>query len=130
MKKISLGYALLFLVSIEANAKTPSEYDTLYNKCVDSSGPINNGVVDACSGEVSEKAKNEINRHYKAFYARLLKENVDDAKKFEVSQKAWLLYRNNHCDLTGAYIGSPMYGFCPMNLNSARALELRQLDAE
>ena len=130
MRMIALGYPLLFLVSLAVDAQTPSEYDALYAKCVDKAGPINNGVVAECSGQVSEKAKIEITRRYKSIYARLLMTNLKDAQKFESSQKAWLLYRNTHCDLAGAYIGSPMYSFCPMNLNSVRALELRKLDAK
>jgi uncharacterized protein YecT (DUF1311 family) len=130
MKMISLGYPLLLLASLGVNAETPSEYDAMYGKCVDKAGPINNEVVAECSGQVSEKAKLEITRRYKTIYARILKEKPEDAQKFESSQKAWLLYRNTQCDLAGSYVGSPMYGFCPMTLNSARALELRELDGK
>ena len=125
---VSPAFLLLLIASFHTNAANPSEYDVMYGKCVDENGPINNGVVEECSGEVSEKAKGEITRRYKSIYARLLSENPEDAGKFESSQKAWLQYRNLHCDLAGSYIGSPMYGFCPMNLNAARALELRELD--
>ncbi|MBF7730409.1 lysozyme inhibitor LprI family protein [Pseudomonas sp. N040] len=128
MKNIAPVYPLLLLVSLAASAQTPSEFDALYGKCLDRAGYINNGVVTECSAEVSEKAKSEITRNYKSIYARILAEKPEDAKRFESSQKAWLQYRNTHCDLAGAYIGSPMYAYCPMNLNSARALELRELN--
>lgn len=127
---ISLTFALLLIVPFQASAENPSEYDVMYGKCVDKNGPINNDVVAKCSGEVSEKAKKEITRRYKSIYARLLAERPEDAGHFESSQKAWLQYRNLHCDLAGSYIGSPMYGFCPMKLNAARALGLRELDGE
>lgn len=131
MKTIGpIACSFLFLLSFHVNAQSASEYDVMYGKCIDENGPINNGVVAECSGAVSDKAKDEITHRYKSIYARLLAENPEDATRFESSQKAWLQYRNTHCDLAGAYIGSPMYGFCPMKLNSARALELRELDGE
>nr|WP_277399204.1 lysozyme inhibitor LprI family protein [Achromobacter xylosoxidans] len=45
----------------------------------------------------------------------------------EQTQKAWLAYRNGHCALAGAHVGSPMYEYCPMLLNINRADELREL---
>lgn len=128
MKLASFAYAALLLPLLTANAQTPSEYDALYGRCLEQAGPVNNTVVHMCSSKVSEKAKAEITRRYKSIYAKLLSKTPDDAKKFEASQRAWLLYRNSHCDLAGAHIGSPMYDYCPMTLNSARALELRELD--
>jgi uncharacterized protein YecT (DUF1311 family) len=128
MKTIAFGF-LLFL-SMPVVAWASSEYDSMYDECVKKNGPINNGVVSACSEMTSEKAKQEITRRYKSIYGQLSSENPMDAKKFEISQKAWLQYRNTHCELAGAYVGSPMYAFCPMTLNSARALELRELDGK
>jgi uncharacterized protein YecT (DUF1311 family) len=126
MKAVSFGF--LLLASIPAIAQASSEYDAMYSKCVEENGPINNSVVEACSTMVSEKAEEEIEKHYKSIYAWLMSENPEDANEFEASQKAWLQYRNAYCNLAGAYVGSPMYAFCPMNLDSARALELRELD--
>ena len=129
MKFASFACAALLLPLLTASAQNASEYDALYERCLKQAGrPINNMVVHRCSSEVSEKAKAEINRRYRSIYAKLQSKDPDDAKKFEVSQRAWLLYRNSHCDLAGAHIGSPMYDHCPMTLNSARALELRVLD--
>lgn len=131
MKTITMRIApLLLALPLHAMAANPSEYDQLYSACVDKHGRINNGVVEACSTEVSDRAKAEITRRYKTIHARLAEANADDAAKFEESQKAWLKYRNTHCELAGSYIGSPMYGFCPMTLNAERALELRELDGE
>ena len=126
----SLVFSLQLILSFQVSAESPSEYDVMYDKCVTKYDHINNGVVAECSEEVSAKAKHEITRRYKSIYAKLLAESPEDARKFESSQKSWLQYRNLHCDLAGSYIGSPMYGFCPMNLNAARALELRELDGD
>lgn len=122
--------ALLMLLPFQASAQTAPNYDALYSACVDEHGPINNAVVEVCSNQVSERAKAEITRHYQAVHARLSAEHPEDAAKFEESQKAWLKYRNSHCSLAGAYVGSPMYGFCPMKLNADRAAELRELSGE
>ncbi|RYY78125.1 MAG: DUF1311 domain-containing protein [Moraxellaceae bacterium] len=107
----------------------PPDYDAMYSKCTNKAGTMNNMVVSVCSNAVSTKAKQEITAHYKSIYHRLLK-YPHDAQKLESSQKAWIEYRDGHCSLAGAYVGSPMYDFCPMNLNSARALELRELDQQ
>jgi uncharacterized protein YecT (DUF1311 family) len=130
MKLISFGYLLFSLALIPAWAQALSKYDDMYDKCVIENAPVNNSVVEACSNMVSDEAKKEITKHYKSIYARLASERPEDAKKFEASQKAWIQYRNIHCDLAGAYVGSPLYAFCPMKLNSSRALELRELDGE
>lgn len=131
MKTIAWRIAPLLLgLPLQAMAASPTEYDRLYGACVDKHGSINNAVVEACSSEVSDRAKAEITRHYKAIHARLSQANAEDAAKFEESQKAWLKYRNAHCELAGSYIGSPMYGYCPMQLNAERALQLRELNGE
>ncbi len=122
---------LLISSAFQAHAETASEYDALYSKCVAENGPINNSVVAECADTVSQTAKAEITRRYKSIHARLLSSTIpQDAARFEAAQKAWLQYRNIHCDLAGSYVGSPKYSFCPMNLNAARALELRELDGE
>ena len=139
MKVNMLGYPLLLVsfsaliaVSMSAAAQAasdPPDYDAMYSKCTNKAGTMNNSVVSACSNVVSEKAKQEITAHYKSIYRRLL-EYPKDAQRLESSQKAWIEYRDGHCSLAGSYIGSPMYDYCPMNLNSARALELRELDQQ
>lgn len=131
MKTILIVLAALpMLLPCRANAQTAPNYDALYSACVDEHGPINNAVVEVCSNQVSERAKLEITRHYQAIHARLSADHPEDAAKFEESQKAWLKYRNTHCGLAGAYVGSPMYGYCPMKLNADRAAELRELNGE
>lgn len=130
MRTVAWVLQLLLASAFQASAENPSRFDVMYGKCVDRNGPINNSVVAECSGEVSDQAKREITSRYKSIHARLLAQSPEDAGKFESSQKAWLQYRNLHCDLAGSYIGSPMHGFCPMHLNGARALELQELDGE
>ncbi len=127
MKIVAAAYPLLFLASLSSSASTPSEYDALYNKCVDAEGTMNNGVVEACSGTVSTKAKKDISRRYLKIYAEHLKEEPEVAKKFEVSQKAWIQYRNSYCEFIFSTSGAPAVDFCHMRLNSARALELLEL---
>jgi len=136
MKVTVLGYLFLFLASSAANAQAyaqmSSEYADLYKKCSEEIfkefGNASNGAVEACSNKVSEKAKRDITKRYQSIHERLLAEDPEAARRFEASQKAWLQYRNLHCDLAGRYIGSLMYVSCPMELNSARARELGSLD--
>ncbi len=108
-------------------ADTLSPLDKIYDHCVNKHGTINNGVVEACSGEASAAAKKQINLYYNKMYNRLLKDAPEDAKKLEQAQQAWISYRDRHCSLVGSYVGSPMYSFCPMQINIARAQELREL---
>jgi uncharacterized protein YecT (DUF1311 family) len=124
----TLFVPLAIVASFSVHAATPSEYDAMYSACIQKAGPINNGVVESCSGQVSEKAQAEIARHYESIYARIKAAEPADATKFATSQKMWVGYRDLQCDLAGTYIGSPMFGYCPMKLNAARALELRELD--
>ena len=72
------------------------------------------------------EAKKEINKLYKQLYTKLRESSPEDALKLEKSQKAWLIYRNNYCELAGLHIGSPLYYVCPMDLNIQRVSELRQ----
>lgn len=122
---------LLFLLlgpcGMAMAAPPPVDYERMYNDCLDRTGPINNGVVDACSSGTSQRVKLEMNMLYTRIHDRLSNEAPADAERLEQAQKSWLVYRNTHCDLAGAYVGSPMYAFCPMQLNIARVAELREL---
>lgn len=111
-------------------ADTLSPLDKIYDRCVKKAGTINNGVVEACSGEASAAAKKQIGLYYNKVYNRLLKTAPDDAKKLEEAQQAWISYRDKHCNLAGSYVGSPMYSYCPMQLNISRAFELQELAGE
>ncbi|SHO57548.1 lysozyme inhibitor LprI family protein [Vibrio quintilis] len=119
---------LVFAMAYPASLWAKSEYDVMYDQCIKDSGPINNSVVYTCAERASQKAKEEINRRYVSAYTKLKKYDKEEAHKLEVAQQGWLKNRNNYCKLKGAYIGSPMYSYCPMRMNISRALELRTLD--
>ena len=120
--------ALLLLPSLAAAAAaTPLDHQQAYSDCLSKAGGINNGTVEACSNSASDGAKAEMTRLYRALYGKLLVENADDAAKLERAQKSWLVYRDLHCELAGSYVGSPMYSFCPMQLNIGRVIELREM---
>ena len=110
-----------------AGAAPAVDYNTLYDRCLTEAGAVNNTSVLSCSESVSAQVKREINTLYARLHAKLAQEAPEDADKLEQTQKAWLQYRNGHCALATSYVGSPMYGHCPMLLNIARALELREL---
>lgn len=69
----------------------------------------------------------EINKQYGILYKKLKTGDISDALKLENAQKGWIQYRNNHCELMGSIVGSPMYHVCPMDLNIIRAKELGDL---
>jgi uncharacterized protein YecT (DUF1311 family) len=126
-----MRYFTLFLLLLPslaaAAAATPLDHQQVYSDCLAKAGGINNGSVEACSSTASDGAKAEMTRLYRALYSRLLAENADDAAKLERAQKSWLVYRDLHCELAGSYVGSPMYAFCPMQLNIGRVIELREM---
>jgi uncharacterized protein YecT (DUF1311 family) len=119
-----LSLKLSFYANAEENL---IDHYKIYSACVDEHAPINNSVVHGCSEYASDSAKKEITVLYKKIYEYISTSSVDDALKFEMTQQAWISYRNNHCELSGSYVGSPMYSYCPMMLNITRAIELREL---
>lgn len=130
MQKLFMSLVLSLLSTSAIAAAKPVDYDKLYSACTKKAGTMNNAVVYECSDEVSTKAKAEMNQLYDKIYNQLKTDNAEDAKKFESSQRAWLTYRNSHCELAGSHVGSPMYSYCPMTLNIARVKELRELAGE
>ena len=119
---------LLLRASLDAAAAaTPLDHQQVYSDCLAKAGGINNGTVEACSSAASDGAKAEMTHLYRALYSKLLAENADDAARLERAQKSWLVYRDLHCELAGSYVGSPMYSFCPMQLNISRVIELREM---
>lgn len=127
-----MKYAYIFylvLLSQSSVAETAPEntidYNAMYSNCLQKQGATNNAAVYSCSDFVSDQAKSEINKLYKEISENIKSRNTKDGIKFDQAQKSWLNYRNMHCNLSGSYIGSPMYSYCPMKLNIARAYELR-----
>jgi uncharacterized protein YecT (DUF1311 family) len=130
MKLVQILMVLSCGLSMTFNAQAASQttkLDKIYGHCLEKSGPINNGVVEGCSNMASHEAKKQITLYYNQMYNRLIKEAPEDAKKLEEAQKSWIVYRDKHCALMGSYVGSPMYSYCPMQLNITRADELREL---
>jgi uncharacterized protein YecT (DUF1311 family) len=124
---LSTIFVSILIAPVFSSAEPINRYEKMYDNCVKKAGPINNNIVHQCSAIVSDTVKKEINQLYETIHKNISKQSVDDAKKFENSQKLWLKYREKHCELMGSYVGSPMYSFCPMKLNKLRALELREL---
>lgn len=117
----------LMLMAATAAAASAKDYTAQYDRCLSEAGATNNTSVLNCSGSVSASVKSEINALYGKLHARLALQSQEDADKLEQTQKAWLVYRNGQCDLATSYVGSPMFGYCPMLLNIQRADELREL---
>lgn len=111
-----------------AHAQSENKYNSIYSACVQRAGGMaNNMVVYMCSDETSDKAKADINTYFNIMHKKLAQSDIEAARKLTLTQKAWLQYRNNHCQLMGQYVDSPMYSYCPMQLNIKRALELKEM---
>lgn len=121
---------LLLLVSapLRADQSQAKDYQAAYDACLKQAGAINNGVVTGCAEGISSDAKAEINLLYKKLHDQFEAKAADDAVNFDKAQKAWLTYRNAHCELAGKYVGDPEFYVCPMDLNIERVHQLRQLD--
>ena len=124
MKKLIF---VILLSALSINAYAENKYDTEYNQCVNKAGTMNNGVMAACSEAVSEVAKKDLNTHYKKIKTKLnaYPNKAELLAKLETSQKAWIQYRNAHCDL-GEFI-SVHEPYCLMLVNAQRAEELKEL---
>lgn len=123
----TLTMLTLALTSVAALAAPTPDYIARYDHCLKEAGGINNAAVASCSESVSTAVKKEINTLYVKLHTRLAAESAADADKLESTQKAWLVYRNGQCELATSYVGSPMYGYCPMMLNIQRADQLREM---
>jgi uncharacterized protein YecT (DUF1311 family) len=115
--------ALLLILSPAVQA----DYDQQYQACLDASAMINNASVAGCAEGVSETVKKEMNRIYQQLFLKLQESAPEDAEQLETTQKAWLVYRNGQCELQGKHVGSPMYHYCPMQMNIQRVEELKLL---
>jgi uncharacterized protein YecT (DUF1311 family) len=100
--------------------------EQVYDKCLGNE-TLNNTLVMGCAEEASAAAKKEITRLYEKLQGGLPEE---DGKALEEAQRAWIRYRDLHCKLAGAHVGTPMYSVCPMDLNIERARQLAELAGE
>ncbi|MGJ5630532.1 lysozyme inhibitor LprI family protein [Nostoc sp. CALU 1950] len=130
MLKRMVVAVLLFSSVAQAAPVNKVDYQQMYSKCLKAVGVTNNSSVDQCSRQTFKASEQEINRLYGKIYHQIASRQAEDAKKFELSQKFWLSYRDSHCKLAGAYVGSPMYSYCPMQLNISRVAELREFAGE
>lgn len=121
---LSIGFLLPF--ALQAAAVDLNDISTRYEDCI-RTNPQKLSAAAVCTEGASESAKKEMNRVYQRLYLKLQQTSQEDAQQLENAQKAWLIYRNEHCDMLGKYDGSPMYTICPMKLNIDRVAELQLL---
>ena len=121
---LSIGFLLPF--ALQAAAVDLNDISTRYEDCI-RTNPQKLSAAAVCAEGASESAKKEMNRIYQRLYLKLQQTSQEDAQQLENAQKAWLIYRNEHCDMLGKYDGSPMYTICPMKLNIDRVAELQLL---
>lgn len=121
---LSIGFLLPF--ALQAAAVDLNDISTRYEDCI-RTNPQKLSAAAVCAEGASESAKKEMNRVYQRLYLKLQQTSQEDAQQLENAQKAWLIYRNEHCDMLGKYDGSPMYTIGPMKLNIDRVAELQSL---
>ena len=135
MTKLVLKTAVLIMafLSTLVFAKTQDKAIDPYSQCVDDTiqqlklGNINNAVVEICSTKT------------KIVYAKQIVQVLDQIKKqsqeykqleryqdIMKSQQLWKNFVDQECRNAGAYIGSPMYEFCPMQKYAERLEQLEE----
>ena len=126
-------FCLLVAIYIGIASANAQEKPDLYSQCVDKTiaelklGNINNAVVGICSSKT------------KAMYAKHIVKTLDQIKRqsqedqqpkryddIMKSQQLWKIFVDQECDNAGAYIGSPMYEFCPMQKYEERLEQLKE----
>ena len=135
MTKLVLKTAVLIMACLSTLvfAKTQDKAIDPYSQCVDDIiqqlklGNINNAVVEICSTrtktldakqivQVLDQIKKQ-SQEYKQL------ERYQDIMK---SQQLWKNFVDQECRNAGAYIGSPMYEFCPMQKYAERLEQLEE----
>ncbi|MCH7314119.1 lysozyme inhibitor LprI family protein [Acinetobacter sp. ANC 3882] len=135
MTKLIFKVVLLAMVCVSASvfAKAQDKAADPYSQCVDDTiqqlklGNINNAVVEICSTRT------------KTLYAKQIVQLLDQIKKqsqeykqperyndIMKSQQLWKNFVDQECRNAGAYIGSPMYEFCPMQKYAERLEQLKE----
>lgn len=135
MTKLVLKIAVLIMACLSTLvfAKTQDKAIDPYSQCVDNTiqqlklGNINNAVVEICSTKT------------KIVYAKQIVQVLDQIKKqsqeykqleryqdIMKSQQLWKNFVDQECRNAGAYIGSPMYEFCPMQKYAERLEQLEE----
>ena len=135
MTKLVLKTAVLIMACLNTSvfAKTQDKAIDPYSECIDDTiqqlklGNINNAVVEFCSTRT------------KTVYAKQIVQLLDQIKKqsqeykqperyqdIMKSQQLWKNFVDQECRNAGAYIGSPMYEFCPMQKYAERLEQLEE----
>jgi len=125
MTKLMFKVALLIMTCLSAHAFAKAQDKTIdsYSQCVDETiqelklGNINNAVVEICSTRT------------KTLYTKQIVQLLDRIKKQSQEYKQPERYNdimNQECRNAGAYIGSPMYEFCPMQKYAERLEQLKE----
>ncbi|WP_130803445.1 lysozyme inhibitor LprI family protein [Acinetobacter ihumii] len=121
---------LLFLCMITAvsYANAQQEEPDLYSQCVDETiqtqqlASINNAVVEVCSQQAKAAYETQIVKLLDKIKEQGSSERYQDIMK---SQRLWKQYVDQECKNAGDYIGSPMYGYCPMQQYQQRLDNLK-----
>ncbi|KKW79263.1 hypothetical protein AAV96_08730 [Acinetobacter sp. AG1] len=135
MTKLFLKTSVLIMACLSTSvfAKMRDKAIDTYSQCVDDTiqqlklGNINNAVVEICSART------------KTLYAKQIVQLLDQIKKqsqeykqperyqdIMKSQQLWKNFVDQECRNAGAYIGSPMYEFCPMQKYAERLEQLKE----
>lgn len=134
MTKLIFKTTILIMVCLSTSvfAKTQDKVKDPYSQCVDETiqelklGNINNAVVEICSTrtktlytkqivQVLDQIKSQSEEYQQP-------ERYNDIMK---SQQLWKNFVDQECRNAGAYIGSPMYEFCPMEKYGERVEQLK-----
>ncbi|WP_343619460.1 lysozyme inhibitor LprI family protein [Acinetobacter proteolyticus] len=135
MTKLMFTVVLLAMTGLSAHvfAKAQDKPIDPYSQCVDETiqelklGNINNAVVEICSTRAKTLYTKQI--------VQLLDQIKTQSKQYKQperyndimkSQQLWKNFVDQECRNAGAYIGSPMYEFCPMQKYAERLEQLKE----
>ncbi|MGR0304772.1 lysozyme inhibitor LprI family protein [Acinetobacter beijerinckii] len=126
-------WLLTAFLSMNSFAASQQQAIDPYSQCVDETiqelklGNINNAVVEICSTRTKTLYTKQI--------VKLLDQIKDQSKEYNQperysdimkSQQLWKNFVDQECRNAGAYIGSPMYEFCPMQKYAERLEQLQE----
>ena len=85
--------------------------------------------MDACASNDYQKADGQLNADYKQVL-KLIGDDAASREKFVASQRAWLKFRDTHCDFVGSAteggsIHSMIVGQCLATLTQDRVKQLK-----
>jgi uncharacterized protein YecT (DUF1311 family) len=104
-------------------AATENEFSKEYSDCLDKSGGVT-GEMLACSDAEIRRQDALLNANYKKLMSKLSRARQKALLK---AQRAWLKFREAHCDFVGSGEGTAAvlgYSSCLLNMTAERAKEL------